>query len=511
MQVSPVGVFDTGKFIKKMGLVIANNSEETEEKPAICLTPECVLASAEILQNLSPRYQDINPCTNFDQYVCEGFNEKHDLRPDQGRVFTGTIMAERGEQILKHLLEAPYAEMEAMMTMESADNEIFRKLQNAYSACLNERKLENIRSAPLIDVLREIEQRFPAKGGNVELGGGPSQPRKQQSLKSRDSAEAYLSDVVTYMASIGVTSLIDVGVGADDRDPDVVVPFVNAPRSPGLPSKEYYEDEEILSKYGEVIGKVLEGLLKEANSSSLVIRPEILTRSAQLVERIVSFEHSLAKATPATEEAEDVTFYYNPMTFQEAETLLPQIPIEHTVKTFAPHAPRPPKIIVGAPVYLEAVAKVLEETSAETLQAYFVWKTVQAYASKVEDEAVTPLKRFNNEMQGKDPDATPERWRTCVQVADNSLGWILSRFFVQKAFSEEARIFGDKIVSDIKEQFVKKLQKAEWMSEEVRRLGIEKGETKFLTALSASGKKSRDFVKRITCICKILCSTIFAS
>lgn len=54
-------------------------------------------------------------------------------------------------------------------------------------------------------------------------------------------------------------------------------------------------------------------------------------------------------------------------------------------------------------------------------------------------------------------------------------GWILSKFFVEKAFSEEAKVFGDQIVSDIKAQFIKKLREAEWMSEEVRDLGIEKG------------------------------------
>lgn len=55
------------------------------------------------------------------------------------------------------------------------------------------------------------------------------------------------------------------------------------------------------------------------------------------------------------------------------------------------------------------------------------------------------------------------------------VGWILSKFFIESAFSEEAKVFGDRIVSDIKAQFVKKLQKTDWMSEDVRQKGIEKG------------------------------------
>lgn len=62
-----------------------------------------------------------------------------------------------------------------------------------------------------------------------------------------------------------------------------------------------------------------------------------------------------------------------------------------------------------------------------------------------------------------------------AEAADVIIGWILSKFFVEKAFSEEAKQFGDQIVSDIKAQFIRKLRGAEWMSKDVRDLGIEKG------------------------------------
>lgn len=62
-----------------------------------------------------------------------------------------------------------------------------------------------------------------------------------------------------------------------------------------------------------------------------------------------------------------------------------------------------------------------------------------------------------------------------AEAADVVIGWILSKFFVEKAFSEEAKQFGDQIISDIKAQFIKKLRGAEWMSKDVRDLGIQKG------------------------------------
>ena len=55
------------------------------------------------------------------------------------------------------------------------------------------------------------------------------------------------------------------------------------------------------------------------------------------------------------------------------------------------------------------------------------------------------------------------------------VGWILSRFYIEKAFSENAKNFGDLIVSDIKYQFIKKLRAAKWMSKDVIELAINKG------------------------------------
>jgi endothelin-converting enzyme len=74
------------------------------------MTPACIHASSEILYNLSPNYKNIDPCDNFEELVCGGWDERHDLRPDQGDAFTGTIMSENSQMLLRHILETPYPE-----------------------------------------------------------------------------------------------------------------------------------------------------------------------------------------------------------------------------------------------------------------------------------------------------------------------------------------------------------------------------------------------------------------
>lgn len=80
----------------------------SEKKASICLTPSCVHASSELLYNLSPDYQNVDACTDFEELVCGGWRERNDLRPDQGDAFTGTFMAEASQTLLRHILEAPY-------------------------------------------------------------------------------------------------------------------------------------------------------------------------------------------------------------------------------------------------------------------------------------------------------------------------------------------------------------------------------------------------------------------
>ena len=444
----------------------------------ICLTPSCVLAVSTILENMSPDYRQLDPCVDFDKFVCEGFDERHDLRPDQGGIFTGTLMAERGQQILRHVLESPYPmDNSGFETQSSARKNIFNKLKDAYDSCLNVDQIEAAGSTPLLLVLKEIESHFPvAHSQKFEDVFPQLRSSQQQGLLYEGSNQ--LSKTIAYLKGIEVTAIVDLGVSADDMDPDTTVVSVNAPRRPGLPSKQYYKDPELVSEYGQVIGQVLEGLLDEArrpnNTMKLASHGQIIAQSAKLVGEIIAFESHLAKLTPDTEDAEDVTFYYNPKTPKQISALLPNLSISSIVSEYVSPGCKPNKYIVGSPQYLEGVTDLLKSTSPEALQAYFVWKTVQKYAYKVEDDALKPLKRFDNKLQGKDPDAAEERWRTCIKVVDGDLGWILSKFFVEEAFSKQAKDFGDQIILDIKAEFIKKLGAAEWMSKTVQELGIEK-------------------------------------
>ncbi|KAG9198389.1 hypothetical protein G6514_010233 [Epicoccum nigrum] len=406
--------------------------------------------ASEILYNLSPNYKELDPCTDFEELVCGGWRDRHDLRPDQGDAFTGTIMNENSELLLRHILEAPYPKdsqvgffsdkgelihsyfspMQLGANEKSADEENFDKMKAVYDACLDEDKIKSLGAKPLLKVLEEIKQAYPE------------------------------GDAASLLAQYGVTGLIATGTGADDRDPDTVVVSVAAPYSFGLPSKERYEDEKLVKKYRDVTVEVLLALYPDAKEESF--------------SKVVDFEKQLAAASPSEEDREDVTKYYNPMALEDANKLAPEVDLKGLLHELAPKDVSVDRVIVMAPEYQSKLSSILKDTDSEVVMNYFLWKAIQSFSSYIEADELKPYKRFLNELAGKDPDTTPERWRKCVGHVDDGVGWILSRFFIEKAFSADAKKFGDTIITDIKTEFAKKLQATKWMDKATTALAINK-------------------------------------
>ncbi|OJJ51714.1 hypothetical protein ASPZODRAFT_88397 [Penicilliopsis zonata CBS 506.65] len=410
--------------------------------PSICQTPECVHAASEILYNLDPNYADIDPCTDFDQFVCGGWRERHDMRSDQGSLFAGTIMAEESQTKLRHILEASKAPTASSSSSDDADN--FNKLKDAYDACINDATIKERGKKPVDDMLASLEKIYSASSSSTK---GPTK---------------HLTDAILYLMEGGVEALVSPYVTPDDRNPDSVAIFVTPPRAIGLPAREYYNNTELVSEYGTVVRKVLGAFLGK--------------ESGDLASDLVAFESKLADVTPDTQTQEDVTQYYNPKTLKETSSLLPEVSFADIISALGPSKFKTDRLIVGSPSYMKSLSEILATTSRETVQNFFKWKIIQTYADTIEHASVTPLREFNNKLKGKDPQASEERWRKCIRVMDDDLGWVLSRFYILDSFSEDSKKLGDQIVSDIKERFIFTLQQTSWMSSEVRKMGIQKVE-----------------------------------
>ncbi len=61
-----------------------------------------------------------------------------------------------------------------------------------------------------------------------------------------------------------------------------------------------------------------------------------------------------------------------------------------------------------------------------------------------------------------------------MSYVDGTIGWILSRFYIEATFSKAAKNYGDQIILDIKQQFTTRLGDLDWMDDSVKKLATNK-------------------------------------
>lgn len=167
-----------------------------------------------------------------------------------------------------------------LATASSVDQENFDKLKDAYNACMDEDTIKKAGIKPLMEILKQVADMLPIIKTTL-----PSTPFIGDDLK----------DVIEYLQKLGVTALVSVGVGADDKDPDTVVVQASPPYSIGLPAKDYYKDEAVIEKYEDTIIVILESILPVRGPAEA------------LAHKVVEFEKKLAAASPDPEDRDDVT------------------------------------------------------------------------------------------------------------------------------------------------------------------------------------------------------------
>ncbi|KAK2806127.1 hypothetical protein FQN51_008081 [Onygenales sp. PD_10] len=402
--------------------------ETPEPEAELCLTADCIHAASYYLKNIHPDYENIDPCTNFDEYACGGWYEQYDIPSDAASVSTLDTVSDQALTMLHHILEAPQS---------NSTDENFAKLKAGYDACMDEETLDKIGAAPLQELL--------------------------DSVKLADVEQDSFTDAYLGLLDLSISDPFSLFIVADETDPDSVILYMGAPSTIGLPSIEAYNDTELVERYSAVVEEVL-GVFETGSGAS--------SRVKRAAADVVGFETKLAAATQPPEDAPNDPFPKVPLS--EAQKLIPQLSLEKVISTRAPEGYEAKEIVVPAPWYLEQVSALLAESSADTVLSYLKWKVIQYFSGSIEDPKILEYRRFNNELEGKDPDAFGERWEKCVAAVDVDLGWILSGVYIEKAFSEESKKFGDQIVSDIKERFVDKLNNTDWISSDVRDTAIEK-------------------------------------
>ncbi|RIB08192.1 hypothetical protein C2G38_2111750 [Gigaspora rosea] len=459
-----------------------------------CLTPECVMIAGKIISDMD---QTVDPCEDFFQYSCGGWLKKHLIPDDKGRYGYFDILYEENQELLKGILEDD--DFPSIQTIQAAglpspslsiDKKNFYNLQSFYQSCMDEDCISRLGGAPLVPILDKLFENFPVEDRSSLFNNFGHQIDNLQ--QSAPLNLLNLTNTLSNLSTIDVYPLLGFYVTADSKKPNENALYLSQ-SGLVLPSKEYYEEENIMVTYksvmAELLGRALDNgsnfIIEMGYSTSNDVMDDIYEYTIERVwfrgweeiaDKIIEFEKALAKISLSPEEFNDPEATYNKHNIKSLEKLSPTFLWSHYIRSLLPPTiPNlPSKIILTSNKYFEDLSILVRKTQPSILQAYFAWQVIARHANSLDEHFQAPLRRLKAKLKGVDENVKPKRWEVCLNSVDQTLGFMAGRYYVLKVFGGRSKDIANEMIDSIKDAFVNRLPDLDWLDDETRKKAIEK-------------------------------------
>ena len=391
--------------------------------------PEPVLPYSPSL-DVGSMDKSIDPCVDFYQYSCGGWQKKNPIPPDQvawgvyGKLYQDNL------QFLRGILEQAG-------TAKGQRDTVTQEIGDFYSACMDEAAVEKAGLNPLRPELTQIAQLKSARDlaalvARLQLDLGGSILFQSGSLQDPDNSEQQIA---------GMTQG---GIGLPDRD---------------YYTKDDAKSKEIRDRYLEHAQKIFE-LLGD--------KQEIAKQNAATVLRI---ETALATASMTRVERRDPYKRKNKIKLSELEQMVPSF--DWPVYFRALKTPQFEIVNVAPPAFFQELEARLKSEPLANWKNYLRFHLANGYSPYlslpfVQENFDFYLKylRGAREMQ--------PRWRRCVQFTDRDLGEALGQAYVRKVFSPELKASTLDMVRRIEDAMALRISQLDWMSPETKQQALAK-------------------------------------
>ncbi|KAM6953381.1 phosphate-regulating neutral endopeptidase PHEX [Aplochiton taeniatus] len=423
-------------------------SQRANPEGTFCMTPQCIEAAGSVLSKMD---QSISPCEDFYGFACGGWLKNNPIPEDSSSYGIYPWLRQQVDVHLKELLETPSGpdELEAVT-----------KAKVLYRSCMDEAKLEEVDSSPMLKTLQIPEFRWPVLGEG--LGGA-----WQWSLGEWNLLKTLAEIRNQHSKSV----LIRLYVSSDDKNSSYYI-FKLDQVSLSLSSREDYITntpsamayrKALLSLMVDVA--VMLGAPQEAAEAQM---SQALAFEVKLAEILIPYENRTSENM------------YNRYTISGLQRLIPQFDwlvfVQEVVASKGDPAlvvsPSEP-VIVRAPLYLKQLFKLISSTQPRTVANYVAWRTVFSRITTLSRRFLFRYLDFAKVTTGT-TSLTP-RWDKCVNYVENTLVYSTGRLFVDTHFQEDKKHMMEELIDGVRWAFIDMLENEnDWMDTATKKRATEK-------------------------------------
>jgi endothelin-converting enzyme/putative endopeptidase len=398
-----------------------NHSAPSAQEPTMPYTPSLDLSSMD---------KSVEPCVDFYQYSCGGWQKNNPIPPDQTSWSVYGKLYQDNLNFLRGILEqaaSPNRERDALT----------QKIGDFYGACMDESTVEKRGLAAVQPDLDAISQLESAKEitplvARLQFAYGRTILFAQGSTQDPDESERQIAEIDQG------------GLGLPDRD---------------YYTKDDAKSKEIRERYVLHVRKVFE-LMGDGSDTA--------KKNAETVMRM---ETALAKAQLTRVDRRDPYKLKHKMKVAELSQIAPSFDWPGYYKDL--QYPSFEILNVATPDYFKEVNAELTSEPSGNWKTYLRFHLVDSFSpylsTKFVDENFEFYRKYLRGAKEQQP-----RWKRCVQYTDRNLGEALGQIYVQKVFSPELKASTLDMVRRIEDAMGQRIRDLDWMSPETKQQALAK-------------------------------------
>ena len=367
--------------------------------------------------------KSIEPCNDFYAFACSKWLAKNPIPPDRPSWGRFNELAERGQYIVRDILEKAALERAGRSVNE-------QKIGDYYASCMDETAIEKAGTKPLDADFQSIA-----------------------AIKSKDD----LAKEIVRLHREGADVLFGFDSGSDFKNASQMIAEVDQ-GGLGLPDRDYYFKED--PKSVEIRKKYVEHATK-----MFVLLGDDEKKAGMEASAVMSIETGLAKGALDQTSRRDPQKIYHKLTSKELAALSPGF--NWNVYFEGVGAPPFDSLNVVEPDFIRNMQEVLTAHSLEDWKTYFRWH-------EVNDNARLLPAAFVNEhfdFYGRTLEGTKElrpRWKRCVSYEDEDIGELVGQIYVQQTFGAEGKERTLAMVGALEKALGEDIKSLPWMSPDTK-------------------------------------------